>query len=129
MMYIFVQFNLRTETLSIFFQEVYFEYNKRETVSQTLSMKVAPLLWFSLQILEFLCYATLHSYVSNHHKMMLSSDLISSDIYRSRKRIHLLSMAAQLYGFLVKVVYISFVILYRILGKRYPFLKRFVYNC
>ena len=56
---------------------------------------------------------------------MLISSVISIDIYKTRKKIHLFSMAGQLHGFFVELFYILCMLSYRFLGKKFVLTNRY----
>jgi hypothetical protein len=66
-------------------------------------MTIYPMLLISLQVAELLCYLHLYKFIHNHHKQMVHNNVISSDTYKSRKRVHLFSLSAQISGFVVKI--------------------------
>ena len=98
-------------------KEVLFLYNRMEPISQTTKMKIAPMILFTLQLAECCCYIIIHRYITSHYNQMLENSIISMDVYQKRKQIHLFSVAEQLHGFLVEMVYLGVILLHRILGK------------
>jgi hypothetical protein len=108
----------------LLFQTVLYIYNGQTPISQNLNMKTSPFLLMALQLGEFICYYILHSYVATHQQQMLDSSVISIDTYKSRKKIHLFSMAGQLHGFLVELFYIVCMLSYRFLGKKFVLSNR-----
>ena len=52
---------------------------------------------------------------------MLNKSIISLDTFQRRKQVHLFSMAGQLYGFTVEVIYLIAVLVVRVLGRKIIF--------
>ena len=82
-------------------------------------MKMFPILCIILQFLEVGCYGVLHHYVYLHQSEMVSNGIISTDIYQSRKHVHIFSVSAQISGFIVEMVYLLGLLIVRIVGRRF----------
>jgi hypothetical protein len=81
-------------------------------------MKVYPLLLILLQMCELLCYVVLHNYINQHQREMVTHKIISRDMYNTRKGIHLISLYAQIYGFLAELIYLVGLFVIKILGQK-----------
>jgi hypothetical protein len=71
------------------------------------------------QLAEVTCYLALHQFILKHNNEMVKSKIISGEIYKSRKQIHIISLTGQIYGFIVEVVYLVFVLIVRLIGVKF----------
>lgn len=95
-------------------------YNLKGPVpSETIWMKLYPLILILFQLMEMTCYTVLFRYLAKHHKEMVDNQIISNDHYRAKKRIHLFSLYAHIAGFVVEVIYLVAVLCLRIVGKKF----------
>ena len=70
------------------------------------------------QIAELTSYIVLHRHVQEHHRDMLNNQIISRDLYQTRKHKHLFSLYAQIGGFAVELIYLFSLTLVKVLGRR-----------
>ena len=94
-------------------------YTVGEVIHETLIMKLYPLVVTALQVMELSCYISLYKFVSKHDKEMSQNKIISSDVYYRRKQKNLFSMYAQVSGFALEIIYLIFLLIIRIIGKKY----------
>ena len=99
-------------------QEVFFNYNGLNPIQDTMIQKMYPMVLASFQIIELTSYMAIHRYVQGHHRTMLNNQIISRDLYQTRKHKHLFSFYAQIGGFVVEVIYLMALTLVKVLGRK-----------
>ena len=98
-------------------------YTVGEVIHETLIMKLYPIAVTALQVLELSCYISLYRLVSKHNTVMSQNKIISRDVYHRRKQKNLFSMYAQVSGFVLEILYLIFLLIIRITGRRYSLFK------
>ena len=101
-----------------FWQEVYFLYNNLNPVIDTLGMKLHPVVLGIFLILELSCYISLYHYLYNHDRSMANQHIISQDVYKSRTRVHFISLYAQVLGFFTEIVYFLIAAIVKFVGHK-----------
>ena len=87
------------------FQEVYLIYSGKEPKASTALSKFYLLLLFCFQVFEFMFYLSLYLFITKHNKEMAETNIITTDIQKSRKRLNLLSLKAQMMGFFIEAAF------------------------
>ena len=101
-------------------QEVYLLYNHQEIYYENFGMKFAISSVFLFRVSEIVCYIILFRELSQHNDEMERNNIISRDVNRTRRRINLLSIYAQISGFVAENIYIVVIILWRVAGQAIP---------
>ena len=101
-----------------FWQEIYFLYNNLNPVIDTLGMKLHPVILGFFLFVEIVCYISLYHYLYNHDKSMANQQIISQDVYKSRTRVHFISLYAQVLGFFTEIVYFLIAAIVKFVGQK-----------
>ena len=99
-------------------QVVYLQYNGLDPVTNTLGMKIYPIILLLLQLMELSCYINLYNYIRSHDQRLVNDKVISHDKYQSRSRLHSISIVAQFLGFIVEIIYNILHFLIKLLGQK-----------
>ena len=91
-------------------------YSNQEAPHDTYKMKITITTISFCRALEFVCYAVLYRVLSKHNDEMERNNIISSDLNRARKRVNLLSIYAQMAGFVAENTYALVLTLWRLPG-------------
>ena len=84
----------------------------------TIGMKVVPVVGIAFRVTEVLLYASIYIKIANHNKTMMSSLVISQDVYKSRTRVHFISLYAQVLGFFTEIVYFLIAAIVKFVGHK-----------
>ena len=82
-------------------------------------MKLYPTALSALQLMELMCYFSLYKFVSRHDEEMRQNKIISTDTHLRRKQKNLISMSAQVSGFVLEIVYLIFLSFFKAIGRKY----------
>lgn len=92
-------------------------YSGREAKATTMFSQLYLFILVGFQFLELVCYLILYRYISKHNQEMADNNIISTDLLSSRRRINVLSLYAQICGFVTEVVYFIILLITKVLGR------------
>lgn len=102
------------------FQEIYILFTYGEAVHhESPVVKFYPIALAALQMTELACYICIYKAVSKHDEEMRQRKVISTDILQRRKQKNLLSMYAQITGFVLETMYLIFSICIKVIGMKF----------
>ena len=101
-------------------QEVNLLYHNQEIHLDTFWMKFSITSGFLFRVIEIVCYIILYRVLSKHNDDMERNNIISRDLNRARKGINLLSIYAQIAGFMAENIFVVTTILWRLSGRAGP---------
>ena len=94
-------------------------YTVGEVIYETLAMKLFPTALTFLQVIELSCYVSLFRAVTKHEANVSERKIIYIETFHKRKQKNLFSMYAQMSGFVLEILYLIFLLIIRITGRRY----------
>lgn len=95
-------------------------YNNHEIYFETSGMKFSVTATFLFRVSEIICYVILYRVLSKHNDEMAQNNIISQDLNQARRNLNLLSVYAQIYGFVAENVFIVITIIWRVVGRGVP---------
>ena len=101
------------------FQEVYLLYSGKEIKAQAYFSLIYVILIFGFGISEMTIYLILFHHVSEHNKEMAKNKVISHDLARTRRQINVLSLSAQISGFITEAIFGVITLLTKVIERRF----------
>ena len=94
-------------------------YNGQLTVAMSKIAKMFMAVLITIQFLELVCYLTLLHFINKHNKEMQRNGIISNDILKRRRRSHILSFNAQVFGFAIEISFLGFNLFLKLMGRNF----------
>ena len=73
----------------------------------------------TLQMMELTCYLALFHHITEHNREMKTYNIISTEIFKSRRHIHIFSLSAQVFAFAVEFTYFTLNLAMKAIGRKY----------
>ena len=80
-------------------------------------MVIAVIITF--QMMELVCYLILFRYITDHNMEMHRNNVISDDLLKSRRRINIFSLNAQVVGFAIEATFFVLNLSLKAIGRKY----------
>ena len=93
-------------------------YNGLNSILDSTIQKIFPMILVFLQIIEMSCYKVIYGHVLQHHHNMFNNQIVSKDVYLTRKHKHLFSIYSHIGGFVVEVTYLAALSLVKLFGRK-----------
>ena len=90
---------------------------RKVEITTTSKMVIAVIITF--QMMELVCYLILFRYITDHNMEMHRNIVISDDLLKSRRRINIFSLNAQVVGFAIEATFFVLNLSLKAIGRKY----------